>query len=188
MSDGYTGLNPSTLFASDDELGQRIGGVTWRLVDAGWSRVPTPMPRARLVAQAMYSTDPGSDSRRIDIADVAVVDRHLPRLSGLPGRADVTADRPGHIVVGVQAPDVQLLVTTERFHEGWRATDGQGDCPTVRVYGDFLGCVVGADTREVTFAFEPASARAGRWLALVGLVLAGILTTAVGRWEMPSTN
>jgi len=68
-------------------------------------------------------------------------------------------------------------VLTERFHEGWRARDGEREYPVLRVYGDYVGCVIDAGTHRVTFTFAPASARIGLWLTIAGL--AG---TAVSTW------
>jgi hypothetical protein len=49
----------------------------------------------------------------------------------------------------------------------------------MRVFGDYLGCVVEGGTHEVTFRFAPASARAGLWLTFVGLAL-----TTVSTWYL----
>jgi uncharacterized membrane protein YfhO len=45
------------------------------------------------------------------------------------------------------------------------------------VYGDYVGCLVEAGRHDVTFTFAPASARAGLWITIVG-----VLATAVSTW------
>ena len=66
----------------------------------------------------------------------------------------------------------QLLLVTERFHSGWSVKADGARRDIVRVYGDFLGCVVEPGTHRVTFAFAPDSARQGLRLSLAGLSLA----------------
>jgi uncharacterized membrane protein YfhO len=93
------------------------------------------------------------------------------RSAAARGEAHLTVDRPGRIVVHTLAPEAQLMVLTERFHDGWRADlSGQAAAP-IRVNGDFLGCVVPAGTHDVTLTFAPSSVRRGAALTAVGLVL-----------------
>jgi hypothetical protein len=177
LSAGYLGLNPRTTLDYDDTLAQRLAGVSWRFTDAGWMRVPDAMRRARLIADVRASDRIATDVRQIDIARTALVDRPVDGLSGAPGDVRLVVDRPGRIVVQATAPGRQLLVLTERFHEGWHATDGEREYPTLRVYGDYLGCVIEAGTPRVAFTFAPASVRSGLWLTIVGLAL-----TAMSTW------
>jgi len=177
LSAGYLGLNPRATLDFDDPLAQRLAGVAWRFTGAGWVRAEDPMPRARLISHVRSSDRVAEDIRHIDIAHVALTDRAVDGLSGEPGQARVVLDRPGRIVIQATAPGTQLLVLTERFHEGWRASDGEREYPALRVYGDYVGCVIDAGTHRVTFTFAPASARIGLWLTIAGL--AG---TAVSTW------
>ena len=85
-------------------------------------------------------------------------------------------DRPGSIVVETTAPRSQVLVLTERFHPGWRAADAAGERVPIRVYGDYLGCVVDAGRRRVAFTFAPASARDGLRVSLAGIGLTAAAT------------
>lgn len=181
LSAGYLGLQPRATLDPDDPLAQRVAGVSWRVAEAGWIRVPDTMPRARLVSDVRSSDRVAGDIRRIDIARVALADRSVEGLSGAPGQTRVLSDRPGRIVVQTTAPGRQLLVLTERFHEGWRATDGDRESPTLRAYGDYIACTVEAGTRRVTFTFDPTSARNGLWLTIVGLALTAVSTWWLGR-------
>jgi hypothetical protein len=113
------------------------------------------------VAAARRSADPAADAHRVDIAAVAVVDRAVGDLGGAPGTARVAIDRPGRIVVDTWAPARQVLVVTERFHDGWRTRVDGRDVATLRVYGDFLGCVVEPGIHQAALTFEPHSFRAG---------------------------
>jgi hypothetical protein len=182
LSAGYLGLNPRTTLDADDPLAQRLAGVRWRFSDAGWVSVDNPMPRARLISNVRSTDRIADDIRVIDIARVALTDRTPAGLSSEsePGTARVLTDRPGRIEIETNAPATQLLILTERFHEGWLARDESGrDVQTLPVYGDYIGCVVGAGTRIVTLTFTPASARVGLWLTVAGLVLTAISTWVV---------
>ena len=171
LSSGYAGLMPASVLDPADELTARIGGVSWRFADHAWARVPGPLPRARLLSDVRVSRDIASDIRAIDITSTALVGAPIAPTTGPPGEAHLTIDRPGRIVVHTAAPEPQLLLLTERFHDGWRAeVDGEAAAP-IRVNGDFLGCVVPAGTHDVTLVFAPSSVRRGAALTVVGLVL-----------------
>ena len=171
LSSGYAGLMPASVLDPADELTARIGGVSWRFADHAWARVPGPLPRARLLSDVRVSRDIASDIRAIDITSTALVGAPIAPTTGPPGEAHLTVDRPGRIVVHTAAPEPQLLLLTERFHDGWRAeVDGEAAAP-IRVNGDFLGCVVPAGTHDVTLVFAPSSVQRGAALTVVGLVL-----------------
>ena len=89
-----------------------------------------------------------------------------------PGRARIRNDEPGNISIRTWAPTRQLLVLSESYHEGWQASVDGSPCEIVRVYGDFMGCVVVAGVHEVHFRFDPPSLRRARWAALLALTLA----------------
>jgi uncharacterized membrane protein YfhO len=60
--------------------------------------------------------------------------------------------------------------------------------PVVRVYGDFMGCVVERGEHRIEFEFAPASFRCGVWMSLAGLaaLLAGF--ALVYRGNRPAQN
>jgi len=188
LASGYFGLELTSRLDPADPLTQRIAGVKWRPAGSRWESVPDTMSRARLVSEVLASSDIEADVRRIDISRVAIVDRPVEGFSGTPGAATETKrpgepgsvrvleDRPGSIVVETTAPRSQVLVLTERFHPGWRAADAAGERVPIRVYGDYLGCVVDACLRRVAFTFAPASARDGLRVSLAGIGLTAAAT------------
>jgi hypothetical protein len=185
LTPGYSGLVPSSTLDPGDVLSQQISGVAWRETETGaWVRVPGSMPRARLVSVAQPSADVKADVRRIDISRVALVDRSLDGLSGSSGsvRADAPAtvrvldDRPGSLALETTASARQLLVLTERFHRGWRVAQDGDERETLRVYGDYLGCLVDPGRHRLTLTFAPASARYGLRVTLAGLALTLVAT------------
>jgi hypothetical protein len=79
-----------------------------------------------------------------------------------PDRVEVVArtDRPG------------LLVLTDVFYPGWKATVNGRDAPVHPVDLAFRGVVVGAGTSTVVFTYEPLSFRVGLAAAAVAAVAA----------------
>ncbi|HKV98384.1 MAG TPA: hypothetical protein VJN96_01105, partial [Vicinamibacterales bacterium] len=181
LSSGYAGLMPASVLDAADERTARLGGVSWRFVDKAWARVPDPLPRARLLSDVRVSRDVASDIRTIDLASAALVGAPIAPTGGAPGEAQLTVDRPGRIVVHTVAPGTQLLVLTERFHDGWQAVVGGEAAAPIRVNGDYLGCVVPAGAHDVTLTFAPSSVRRGAALTIVGLVLTIGAALAIAR-------
>jgi hypothetical protein len=141
------------------------------------------MPRARLVASARQTERLAAEILDIDPARVALLDRPMDDLSGVPGSARILVDRPGLIDVETSAPGKQLLVLTERFHPGWRATADGRDLETLSVYGTYLGCVVNPGTSRIQFVFAPRSLTVGIAVTLVGLVLTAAIAGFIG-WKL----
>jgi hypothetical protein len=107
------------------------------------------------------SQDVLADLARVDVDSVALVDRPLDLDEGPPGAAEIVREEPGRIVVEASAPARRLLILNESLHPGWRIdVDGVG-CDMVRVYGDFMGCVVAGGHHLVSFRFAPASFERG---------------------------
>jgi hypothetical protein len=159
---GYVGLYPNIPFDSL-EFRQRAG-AQWAIGDHG--RL-TPLswvasPRADLLlGDASGEKDEGS-TRMIE-------------------------DRPGRLVVATSGPVRALLATTERFHEGWRATvDGT---PTrTRSVDGFIGCMVGAGQHQVEFRFMPRSFVRGAMMSAAGAVFLALGVLVTLRRERPATS
>jgi hypothetical protein len=182
LTSGYVALVPATVLDPADPITLRIAGAAWQESSRGWLPVPAPMPRARLMVTARVASDVFHAVQAVDIERVALVSAPIGDLSGAPGQAAVVVDRPGRIVVQTTASGRQLLVTTERFHRGWQATEDGRQLPTLPVYGDYLGCVVNPGRHEVVFRFAPASFRDGLSMSGLGLALTGFATAALA-WK-----
>ena len=152
-----------------------------RVADVGWAYgapVAGPLPRARLVTRALARQDVNRVIADIDVAHTALVSRpiSLPSLpsgrSESSGRAQITKDQPGNVSIRTWAPTRQLLILSESYHEGWQASVDGSRCEIVRVYGDFMGCVVAAGAHEVHFLFAPPSLRRAHWASGLALSLA----------------
>jgi hypothetical protein len=181
---GYVALVPARVLDPADSVTQRIAGVAWRLDGAVWSRVTGGMPRARLVSEARWSADIRADLHALDVSRVALVDTAVPPLSGEPGSTRLVSDRPGAIVVETTATGRQLLVVTERFHEGWAATEDGTPRPVIRVFGDYLGCIVDPGVHRIVLQFAPHSLRTG----LIATTAGVLLTLAMTLWLRRGKN
>ncbi|HKD36693.1 MAG TPA: YfhO family protein, partial [Pirellulales bacterium] len=62
-------------------------------------------------------------------------------------------------------------VFSESYHSGWEATADGKPMPVVRVNGDFMGCLVGPETKTVEFRFRPKSLQIGAAMSVFGLGL-----------------
>jgi hypothetical protein len=178
MAGGYASMTPDRVldlgtFGEPLELDTRlanalrISGVRWAI----GTRLPPPLPRARLVASARVSTDPSHDVGVVNVETTALVDQPVELDAGAPGRADWRADDPGDLQLAVTVPGRQLLVVSESFHPGWRVEIDEQPARVLRVYGDYLGCVVESGHHEVRFRFEPDSLRRGAVISALALGL-----------------
>jgi hypothetical protein len=177
---GYVGLPPELRLANTDTTAE-LAGAAWRTTKLGIEPIQSTVPRARLLAHALVSSNETADLSRIDLTDAALVEEPIGDLSGSPGSVRVLEDSPGRIVVETTASGRQVVTLTERFDPGWELADnGPGDRPEVigshaiqpiRVYGDFLGAVIEGGTHRITFRFRPRSFRYGLISSALGVVL-----------------
>ena len=178
----YVGLIRSSVLDPEARITQRLAGVRWTWSDgAGWTPVDGTMPRARLVPEWRTAGDVPAELDAIDIRQTALVDAGGGTSGAKPGRADAIEDRPGRLRIETDAPATQLLVVTERYHQGWQARVDGALIPVRRAYGDYMGCVVPAGRHVVSLTFAPASWRYGLWMTAAGVALA-----VAGSWGLHS--
>jgi len=169
----------------DDSLlaALRVSSVSWVAQVSGgvssWVRIDGDLPRARLVSRARTTADLWHDLPRTDLVTMALLEEPLELAGGRPGTAEIGTDRSGAIDVSTEAESRQLLVVTESWDTGWSATVDGEPVRALRVYGDFLGCVVGPGRHRVALRFDPTGLRLGAWLSAAGLVSAALLAAAV---------
>jgi hypothetical protein len=152
---------------------------------------PDALPRAFLVDRQEVVADESEalasvGSPRFAPAEAVVTERRLPGLSegvgagAAPpaGRARVDTYDPDRVVATTTGDRKALLVLTDVYFPGWKATvDGkQADIERV----DYLlrGVVVPAGTHTVEFSYQPASWRAG-WI-VSGLALLVLIAIGFG--------
>jgi hypothetical protein len=190
---GYVSMIPRQHLDYSQDLPLRMAGVCWRETRYGtslalnaakdrgekWLALPDPLPRARLVSNAVVSDDPNRDIHNIDVANTALVGIPLSLPPGPPGDAHIISERPGDIRISVHTDVPRMLVLTESFHRGWRVTVDGVSRPMWPVYGDFMGCEVKPGDTGVHFLFDPPSYRLGKRLSLLGLALSVFF---IGGW------
>jgi len=150
---------------------------------------PSALPRAFLVDRQRVVH--GGDAARTAVTSpafpartVAVTERRIPGIpqagSGRPpGRARIAAYERERVVVETDARGPALLVLTDSWFPGWRATlDGRGT-PIERVDYLIRGVRVPAGAHRVELRYEPASWRAG-WIVSLVALLAILGAAAVG--------
>ncbi|NIP87101.1 MAG: YfhO family protein, partial [Planctomycetales bacterium] len=187
---GYLGLPPRRALDYRQPQALRLAGARWVTPAArgdtaplSFDKVDQPLPHARLVTHAVYSTTPAGDLAQIDVDRTALVDVPLQLPAGEPGEVQLLARSPGQLAWVTIAPSRQLLVVAESFHDGWQAFLDGRPAPLRRVNGDFIGCEVPAGRHQVELFFRPASLRKGQtftWCGL-GLMVCGLLATHRGR-------
>jgi len=150
LTSGYVGLFPTTRHPLESDMAMRLSGTRWLFTRDGVRH-----PVAGAVERARLLDEQGRNST---------------------GSARLAVDRPGHLVAQVEAPGRRILAFTERFHDGWSATTDGATLQTVRVEGDFLGCLVDGGSHRVDLRFMPRSFVYGSVLSAIGAaLLAGIL-------------
>lgn len=158
------------------------------------------LPRAFLVSRAVRVASNEEAIERVaagkeDLAGVAFVEGEVPAtlLSAEPKPAGRThgirRSTLERLRVSVDAERPALLVTTETFYPGWKATVDREPATILRVDGAFRGVVVPAGSHEVRFVYQPLSLRLG-WVGLgVGiLILAGLHLTGNRRRAVASAS
>lgn len=190
LVDGYVAITPLRQLRYDTLDALRLSAVSHAHKDAlpvrltpdatllggEWLAVADTLPRARLVTRARVSHMPAVDIATIDLQAEALVSTALSLdVETSRGSADITRDDPGDIRVRTRTGGRQLLVVSESYDAGWRATVDGSAVPVARANGDFLGCVVPAGRHEVSLTFSPTHLVVGKRLSLSGLCIAAAL-------------
>ncbi|MFN2185621.1 MAG: YfhO family protein, partial [Anaerolineae bacterium] len=147
-------------------------------------RVGDPLPRAWVVYDVQAATDAEAltllNSDEFHPSDAAVIAddsalASLPQGGGPGSPARVIENRPGRLVLDVTAGSDGLLVVSQPFYPGWRATvDGEA-VPIFRVDYLLQGVEVPAGSHQVELAYRLSLAP-----AIVSLVV--LLACLVGVW------
>ncbi len=183
---GYLNLFPETYLDYAQPLPMQLAGVQWRETRPGtstqlhearaagidWIELDDPMPRLRLVSDAIVNDDPMAALGDIDMARTAQVMETVTLDDTAPGTVNVRKDTPGYVDVQCKTPGAQLLVLSENFHPGWRVHIDDSPGTVIRAYGDFMGCVVPTGTHNVVFSFWPEEMTQGLIVTAVALIAA----------------
>ncbi len=163
--------------------------------DARVYRNPAALPRAFLVDRQVVA--PSADAARdaVTAADfpartVAVTEQAIEGLeqgAGAgepPGSARISRYGEERVDVDTSARRPALLVLTDSWFPGWKASVDGRDVPVERVDYLIRGVRVPAGAHRVEFRYQPASWRAGWIISLVALI--AILAAAAIGWRRRS--
>jgi hypothetical protein len=122
-----------------------------------------------------------------DARDAVVVERPLSGIPRTPpaaparGRARIVAYEPERVVVDAAAARAGVVVLTDAYARGWKATVDGAPATIERVDYLLRGVVVPAGVHRVEFRYAPASWRIGWIVSALSLVL--LLMTAATGWR-----
>jgi hypothetical protein len=102
--------------------------------------------------------------------------------SGLPeppgagtAETEITVYRPDRVAIRTSSSTPGLLVLTDAFYPGWRATVDGAPAAIYQTNRLFRGIFVGAGQHEVEFTYRPASVFLGALMSGLGLLLTAML-------------
>ncbi|MBA3261565.1 MAG: YfhO family protein [Thermoleophilaceae bacterium] len=159
--------------------------------DARVYRNPSALPRAFLVDRQVVA--PSAEAARDAVTaanfparSVAVTEKRIPGIpegtaASAAGSARISSYRDEHVVLNTDAERRALLVLTDSWFPGWKASVDGRDVPIERVDYLIRGVPVPAGKHEVEFRYEPASWRAGWIVSLLALI--AILGAAGVGWR-----
>lgn len=139
---------------------------------------PDVRPRAWMV----YDVRPEDDgaglaalaSGEVDGADVAIVDGALPPVStpanGADARVTVADWTPDGMTLQVDQAGEGLLVVSEVYSEGWKATVDGEDVGVLQADHALLGIPMGPGQHTVELRYAPDALRLGLWTSGVSVV------------------
>ncbi len=122
-------------------------------------------------------TAPGFDARQTSLVEGALP----PDLATGAGTssASVTSQSPNRLEIAASTDAPRLLVVSEMFFAGWRATIDGAEVPILRANYLFRGVVVPPGAHTVVFEYRPLVAMFGAALSLVALVVGAWLVRPV---------
>ena len=139
---------------------------------------PSRIPRARLVTDYRVVGEPRAVmpamlDPTLDPLRTAVVEQplDLPRATAAAAEATIVTYQPSRVVVDVETDSPGLLVLTDQYDPGWRATvDGVAESILVADYLYRGVPIRTAGKHRVEFTYAPASFRWGAILTALGFV------------------
>ena len=110
----------------------------------------------------------------VDVASTAFIEPGAMPISlrdgPVDGKVSIESRRPGHMALAVQSSREALLLYSEAWMPGWRATIDGEPAAVMRVDGALLGVVVPAGASRVVFDYLPLGWKIGWPISLVAVM------------------
>jgi len=151
--------------------------------------VDHPLPRAYTVSGFTIAANAREALREVvsdgfPLAERAVLEQN-PETALSPSATTEVTDaeyETDEVRVRTAGSGPALLVLTDRFYPGWKATVNEIETPILRANGVFRAVVVPSGVAEVVFRFDPLSVKIGAWVSAVSMLIAmALLLVAAGR-------
>jgi Bacterial membrane protein YfhO len=190
---GLSLMSVSNLLTSPTGPDIRLPGLrlVYRGPDARIYENRAALPRAFVVDRQVLApgadraldavTAPGFDAEAEAVTEARVrgVAEGASAARAPAGSARIASYAPEHVRIDARARRTSILVLTDTYFPGWKATVDGADAPIERVNYLFRGVRLPPGAHRVELRYEPASWRAGRIVsALALIVLLGL--TALG--------
>ena len=153
---------------------------------------PDALPRAFLISKAEKLDDPDKAGAwlrhpEFQARTQTFVTGNAPQLGGCedPGSARVIQYSSGSVRISADARCRSMVVLTDTFYPGWKATVDGRDAGIYDAYAVFRGVVVEPGSHVVAFRYRPPSVILGAVLTGIGLLL--VLAVCVWEWRRPET-
>ncbi|MDE3089697.1 MAG: YfhO family protein, partial [Chloroflexota bacterium] len=175
-------------YVTTGRLGFANADVVMQDGDTRLLRLKDTLPRAWLVGAAQVADDQATlaamKSDAFDPRAVAYVADALP-FAPSPNAALTPvifeAREPEHLVMSVNAPTDELLVLSEVYYPGWRATVDGVETPILRADVALRAVALRAGAHRVEMIFDPWSVKIGMAVTL-GTVLALVILVSTLRF------
>ena len=151
--------------------------------DAHWKiyRDDTAFPRAWMVHSAVFNTSDEDTWARvinhsIDLRRVALLPAPLPAPLDEAAGGDTlrfTSYQPDSMSLDVQSAGKGLLVLSEIYYPGWRATVNGQDAEVRRVDGGLRGILLKRGANRVVLTYVPVGQYSGALISLIAFLFCG---------------
>jgi hypothetical protein len=122
------------------------------------------LPRAWIVSPELDSNAGWSGQL------AALAEQSTRAVAGGQYTAEVTHYAPDRIRIEARSPESGMLVLSEIWYPGWRATVDGEDRPVQPVAGILRGVSLTQGTHQIELIYDPASVRWGKRLSLAGVI------------------
>jgi len=156
-----------------NERNATVCDIFWENKQWQIARRKTALPRSYLVTDVRVQPDPDAllselFSNKTDIQKTAFVETSVPLLdtgSGMTGSVVIDSYKANSVTMSVTSPSNALLVLSDTYYPGWRASVDGAETPIYRTNYTFRGIVVPKGTHAVRFFYDPDSFRMGLWVS-----------------------